>query len=45
MSQKGAILRIYRDFLKATQNCSDPHLKFYVRRRIREDINANHDAP
>ena len=44
MSQKSAITTLYREFLKATQNCSDLHLKAYVRRRIKEDITLNRNA-
>lgn len=29
-------LRLYRQFFKVTSNCKDKHLKFYVRRRIKE---------
>lgn len=37
MNGKSQLLNLYRQFFKATQNCKDKHLKFYVRRRIRED--------
>jgi len=37
MNSRITLLNLYRDFFKATQNCKDKHLKFYVRRRIRED--------
>ena len=41
MSNKLQLLNLYRQFFKATQNCKDNHLKFYMRRRIREDYEKN----
>lgn len=34
-------LALYRQFFKVTQNCKDKHMKFYVRRRIREEYERN----
>lgn len=34
-------LSLYRQFFKATQNCKDKNLKYYVRRRIRQQYQNN----
>lgn len=41
MNQALQPLRIYRQFFKATQDCTDRSLKLYIRRRIGEEYRKN----